>query len=339
MESTPTLGCRPANLAVSALSASRALYSRVDSFQSPPTSVRELLQELRALMDALGGLSDTIGAVTDVDLPTLESTLSRCGVACEKFKEEIGKHLPYPDDGSVSPRYWARLRYMGGNIVNFRLLLSGYRSAFEATLVSTHLRHQSFVAPEILEHHKNLIKVAGSDIEVFLECLDDEIGPKIDLDTSEFQQLKEQRLGMDNCLEICTRFFDSIGLIEVKQEENDQASESYDPTAYPGECGKGSFSTFNNYSTGDAVIFTVSTDKRTIHGSNKALGWRSRFLVGHCNDKSLQQVSKDFAFTNTGHLEQKESSTGSNTSRTADNQNSCQPEFLQRYGRGFVVSK
>lgn len=160
------------------------------------------------------------------------------------------------------------------------------------------------------------------------------------MDAYELQQLKEQRLGMEKCLKICTNLFDSIGFIEVKKE-SDQVSESYEPTAYTGGYGKGTFSTIDNYSTGDAVLFMVSTDKRTIHGSNKALGWRSRYLTGHVNDDSVQQISKDFVLMNSSHLEQKESSTGHNSSLTADNQDSSHPgpEYLQRYGPGSVVSK
>jgi hypothetical protein len=102
-------------------------------------SVRELLRDIRALMEALGELTDTLGTATDLDFHELGFALSRCGIACNEFKEEIGKYLPYPDDGSVSSRDWARLRSMGSSIDMFRHLLSGYKSAFEVTLESTNL--------------------------------------------------------------------------------------------------------------------------------------------------------------------------------------------------------
>lgn len=139
MEDIPSLDCKPSTLAVFALSASRALHSMVDSFQSPPMSVRELLRDIRALMEALGELTDSMGMATDVDIHALRFSLSRCGIACKEFKEEIRKRLPYPDDGSVSSRGWATLQYMGGSIEIFRHLLSGYKSAFEVTLESTNL--------------------------------------------------------------------------------------------------------------------------------------------------------------------------------------------------------
>jgi hypothetical protein len=76
---------------------------------------------------------------TDVDLHALRFALSRCGIACKEFTDEFGKPLPYLNDGSVSSRVWATLRYMGGSIEIFRHLLSGYKSAFDVTLEPTNL--------------------------------------------------------------------------------------------------------------------------------------------------------------------------------------------------------
>jgi hypothetical protein len=57
---------------------------------------------------------------------------------------------------------------------------------------------------------------------------------------------------------------------------------------------KENVSTIDNYGTGDAVQFMVSTDGRTIHGRNRGLGWRTRQLGGHVIDASLQKISGDF---------------------------------------------
>ncbi|KAL2807740.1 hypothetical protein BJX63DRAFT_436790 [Aspergillus granulosus] len=313
----------------------------MDSFQSPPTTVREILRGLRALMEVLGPLGDTAGTDIDVDLTALRFILSRCGIACNEFKEEIGKQLPYSDDGSVSPQGLAKLRYMGGSIDIFSHLLSGYKSAFEVTLKSTHIRRQPFVTAESVESHKNLIKTAKSDLGYSLERLEEIRGSNIDLDACGLQKLKEQSLSMEKCLQICAHFFESVDLFEVKQEENSHVPESHDQTASPKECEKQNFSTFNNHSTGDAVLLTVSTNERTIHGSNNALGWRSRYLVGHVNDESVQKVSQDFVRMNTAHLEQKDAPTWSNTSLTPDNELSSRPgpEYIKRYGEGSVLSK
>ncbi|KAL4905924.1 hypothetical protein BDW74DRAFT_152289 [Aspergillus multicolor] len=340
MENTPSLDCRPSTLAIFAFSASSALYRTMNSFQSTPAPVRDILRGLRALMEVLGPLSDTGGTALDIDLAALSFILSRCGIACNEFMEEIRKHLLSSDDGSVSPHGLARLRYMGGNIDIFNHLLSGYKSAFEVALTSTHLRHQPFVTVVSLESYKDLIKTAKSDLGYSLERLEEILGSKIDLQARGLQELKEQLLSMEKCLIICNHAFDSIDSIKVKQEETNHVPGSHDQTLDPKEYGKRDFSTFNNHSTGDAVLFMVSTDKRTIHGSNNALGWRSRYLVGHVNDNSVQQVSQDFAWMNVGHLEKRESSARSNISLTADNKPSCHPgqEYIKRYGQGSVLS-
>ncbi|KAL3478036.1 hypothetical protein BJX99DRAFT_224906 [Aspergillus californicus] len=341
MENTPSLDCKPSTLAIFAFTASNALYRMMDAFQSPPTSVRDILRGLRGLMEVLGPLIDTGGIAIDVDFAVLRFTLLQCGIACNELKEEIGKQLPCSDDGSVSPRGLVRLRYMGGNIDIFSHLLSGYMSAFEVTLTSIHLRRQPFVTVISLESHKDLIRTAKSDLGYSLEKLEEIIDSKVDLDARGLQRLREQLLSMEKCLQICDHAFDSIDSIQVKQEESDHVPGTHEQTVKPEEYGKQNFSTFNNHSTGDAVLFMVSTDKRTIHGSNNALGWRSRYLVGHVNDTSVQQVSQDFAWINVGHLEKRESSARSNTSLTADNEPSCHPgpEYIKQYGKGSVLSK
>jgi hypothetical protein len=44
---------------------------------------------------------------------------------------------------------------------------------------------------------------------------------------------------------------------------------------------KENISTIDNYATGDAIQFMVSTDGKTIHGKNNGLGWRTRQVGSH----------------------------------------------------------
>lgn len=80
---------------------------------------------------------------------------------------------------------------------------------------------------------------------------------------------------------------------------------------------KESVSTIDNYGTGDAVQFMVSTNGKTIHGRNKGLGWRTRQLGGHVSDASLQKVSSDFAlsFQNAKGIDPSPQTPGSHDSR------------------------
>ena len=51
-------------------------------------------------------------------------------------------------------------------------------------------------------------------------------------------------------------------------------------------------STIENYSTGDAVQFMVSTNGKNICGKNRGLGWRTRQVGGYMSDAALQQLSR-----------------------------------------------
>jgi hypothetical protein len=52
-------------------------------------------------------------------------------------------------------------------------------------------------------------------------------------------------------------------------------------------------SDIENYGTGDALQFMVSTEGKTLRGRNRGLGWRTRQVGGYTNDESLQQLSRD----------------------------------------------
>ena len=54
-------------------------------------------------------------------------------------------------------------------------------------------------------------------------------------------------------------------------------------------------SVIDNYATGDAVQFMVSTNERTIHGKKKGLGQRTRQVGGHISDESFQQIARSLA--------------------------------------------
>ena len=58
-------------------------------------------------------------------------------------------------------------------------------------------------------------------------------------------------------------------------------------------------STIDNYATGDAIQFMVSTSQKTIHGKNRGLGWRTRQVGGHIGEESLQQIARSLASVTT----------------------------------------
>lgn len=76
---------------------------------------------------------------------------------------------------------------------------------------------------------------------------------------------------------------------------------------------KENISVIDNYATGDAIQFMVSTDGNIINGRNRGLGWRSRQVGGHLSDVSLQKLSGDFTNTSLHNIKSDDSASRSNT--------------------------
>lgn len=99
-------------------------------------------------------------------------------------------------------------------------------------------------------------------------------------------------------------------------------------------------STIDNYATGDAIQFMVSTNEKVIHGRNRGLGWRTRQVGGHLSDASLQQLSKDMGRMNFANLDCRGSSPAGHSPSAYDQALEDQPlsGFKERYGQGFKLT-
>jgi hypothetical protein len=126
-------------LATFAFQSSITLYNTIQSFQSHPKRVRDLIEELEALSGVLGPLSETVSATTDVDLSTLDLPLLRCGNACKEFEQVLLKSSSRSGGSQTSFRDWAKLRYMGDDIDGFRRLLAGYKLTICIALTDANL--------------------------------------------------------------------------------------------------------------------------------------------------------------------------------------------------------
>ena len=51
-------------------------------------------------------------------------------------------------------------------------------------------------------------------------------------------------------------------------------------------------SEIENHATGDAIQFMVSTNGKTLHGTKRAAGWRTRQIGGHLDDETLRRISR-----------------------------------------------
>lgn len=126
-------------LATFAFQSSVSLYETVNSFRSHPKRVRDLLCELEALSAVLAPLIDLMKSNSDADLSVLELPLLRCGNVCKEFQQEVLRCMSRSDGNRTSFRDWARLRYMGDDIDDFRDLLAGYKATINIALTDATL--------------------------------------------------------------------------------------------------------------------------------------------------------------------------------------------------------
>ena len=125
-------------LAAFALKSSQLLYKSINSFQSSRRVVRELKDELEALTAVLASLED-VSSDTDPVFAALKLPLYSCGVACQEFEAVIAKCAPRSEQDRKSFRDWARLKYRGDDIVEFKVMLSAYKSTINIAVGDANL--------------------------------------------------------------------------------------------------------------------------------------------------------------------------------------------------------
>jgi hypothetical protein len=131
-------------------------------------------------------------------------------------------------------------------------------------------------------------------------------------DAQDLSRLRDEWETARQCLEICSRadthFKENVSVIE-------------------------------NYGTGDALQFMVSTNGKVLHGKNRGLGWRNRQVGGYVSNESIQQLSRDFASTHTSHLRSEEPIPKDGATPNIDEMVNSEmtADFKERYGRGFTL--
>ena len=125
-------------LATFASQSSVLLYSAVESFQSNKKIIRELKHELEALNEVLGSLQQAT-ANNVIHLPALKLPLLRCGWACQEFEAVIVKCTAHSGGSRTSFGDWAKLKYMGDDIVGFKNMIAVYKSTIKIALGEANL--------------------------------------------------------------------------------------------------------------------------------------------------------------------------------------------------------
>ncbi|KAL2837298.1 hypothetical protein BJY01DRAFT_221144 [Aspergillus pseudoustus] len=294
------------------------LSSTTQNIQPHTKSVTSLLIQLEAIVKVIYELEEAVQTKTDIDLSALRLPISYCGTVCEQFNDQVQHQLAHFNNDSERLRGWVRLRYMGGGVDDTKELLSVCDLTLSISLANMHLRLKSLVTIEDFNAHVDSIKAAEFDIKTQIEALEvkfesmpDETTAQPEKDSSERQQLTEQRRYLLHCLQICVQLFEHVEEIEVQRKVRPGSTYS---RGHPGS----NISTISNYSRGDSVQFMVSADRTIIDGSNRALGPRVRQVGGHLDNTSIQKLSSDFASTDAKHNDNEASRTHRDDSSPAN---------------------
>jgi hypothetical protein len=111
------------------------LHTTIQSFKTHPKRVRDLVDELETLIGVLESLTDTVRSNTDVNLSILDLPLQRCGNACNEFLQELQKCCSRSGGDKKSFRDWAKLKYMGDDMNDFKDSLAAYKSTITIALM------------------------------------------------------------------------------------------------------------------------------------------------------------------------------------------------------------
>lgn len=126
-------------LLTNAIQAGKTLHETIQSFRNYERMIRDLRSELESLIQVLESLKKVVTdegpIVSMLKLPVL-----CCHQTCQEFNAVIIKCTKHASTSSrTSFRDWAQIRYMGGDIRDFKDMLSGYKSTIAIALGSLNM--------------------------------------------------------------------------------------------------------------------------------------------------------------------------------------------------------
>ena len=129
-----------------------------------------------------------------------------------------------------------------------------------------------------------------------------------------------------------------VAELATLREEWESTRESMNFLSVAGDRFEHAASTIKNHATGDAMQIMVSTNGKTLFGTNEGFGWRSRQIGGHMDDETVRQISKDMVSINIRHSDteprQEDSSSSASQKPVKEIQNY---EFMKRHGDGVEL--
>ncbi|KAH0497915.1 hypothetical protein TgHK011_005197 [Trichoderma gracile] len=196
-----------------ALESSKSLHETVQSFRNHERTIRELRSELESLIHVLESLRNIVASdENDPVVSMLKNPVLRCHQICQEFNAVILKCTRHSSGGSrTSFRDWTRIRYMGGDVRDFKDMLAGYKATIAVALGSLNMQTAQ-VTREAIDQHNEMIQETTADLEAILRDIDQKLSsiasllqkqdssPPSDDSTA---QRQEERRSIQQCLLIC----------------------------------------------------------------------------------------------------------------------------------------
>ncbi|KAJ5647982.1 hypothetical protein N7490_004354 [Penicillium lividum] len=201
-----------AGLVSLALESSQTLFRTVKSLRNREKSIRDLRDALQDLNEVLNILRESISAAPFPNSGILERSLGRCFKACNDFNALIMSCSKHSNDDRFSIRDWAKLRYMGEDVVGFQTMISGYKSTINIALVYANMNLTKTTKNDIDEYNE-LIEDTKCDLELHLQSIENRLkslspgeGVSLEVEKINLQMMEEEKESTQHGLEICDQF-------------------------------------------------------------------------------------------------------------------------------------
>ncbi|UKZ46138.1 hypothetical protein TrVGV298_000336 [Trichoderma virens] len=198
------------NLLIGAIQASKTLHETIQSFRNYERTIRDLRSELESLIGVLETLKTVVTTDEGPMISMLKIPVLCCHQTCQDFNAVIIKCTKHSAGSRASFRDWAQIRYMGGDIRDFKDMLAGYKSTIAIALGSLNMQNVQ-VTREALDGYHEMIRETTADLQAHLQDIDDKLAvitnhPQQDTDPAANESIKrmeEEKQSAQQCLLIC----------------------------------------------------------------------------------------------------------------------------------------
>lgn len=196
-----------AGLVSLALQSSTTLFSTVQSLRNREKSIRDLRDALQDLDEVLNILRESISTAPFLNSGIIERPLGRCCKACNDFNALIINCSEHSTDNKFSIRDWAKLRYMGEDVVGFQTMISGYKSTITIALAYANM-NLTKTTKNVIDEYNELIEDTKCDLGLHLRSIENRLKSLSsgEMEPINVQMMEEERESTQHGLEICDQF-------------------------------------------------------------------------------------------------------------------------------------